>query len=135
MRISDWSSDVCSSDLWSERFPGWAELRAYFRHVCDTLDLWPLMRMGSRVENADFDAIAGLWLLQLEGGEAISTRFLLPALGFASKPYFPEIPGIEDFEGEWCHQARWPQEGIDLAGRKIAVDRKSTRLNSVTNTH
>src|SRR3546814_5867749 len=29
---------------WSERFPGWAELRAYFRHVCDTLDLWPLMR-------------------------------------------------------------------------------------------
>ena len=106
---------------WSERFPGWAELRAYFRHVCDTLDLWPLMRMGSRVENADFDAIAGLWLLQLEGGEAISTRFLLPALGFASKPYFPDIPGIEDFEGEWCHTARWPQEGIDLAGRKIAV--------------
>src|SRR3546814_8307401 len=79
------------------------------------------MRMGSRVENADFDAIAGLWLLQLEGGEAISTRFLLPALGFASKPYFPDIPGIEDFEGEWCHTARWPQEGIDLAGRKIAV--------------
>src|SRR3546814_5091937 len=65
MRISDWSSDVCSSDL--------------------------------------------------------STRFLLPALGFASKPYVPDIPGIEDFEGEWCHTARWPQEGIDLDGRKVAV--------------
>ena len=106
---------------WSERFPGWAELRAYFRHVCDTLNLWPLMRMGSRVESADFDAGRGLWNLQLEGGETIKTRFLLPALGFASKPYIPDIPGIEVFEGEWCHTARWPQEGIDLDGRKVAL--------------
>ena len=106
---------------WSERFPGWAELRAYFRHVCDTLNLWPLMRMGSRVESADFDAGRGLWNLQLEGGQSVSTRFLLPALGFASKPYIPDIPGIEDFEGEWCHTARWSQEGIDLDGRKVAL--------------
>ena len=106
---------------WSERFPGWAELRAYFRHVCDTLNLWPLMRMGSRVESADFETGPGLWNLQLEGGETIKTRFLLPALGFASKPYIPDIPGIEVFEGEWCHTARWPQEGIDLDGRKVAL--------------
>src|SRR3546814_20718363 len=65
--------------------------------------------------------MSGRWRLQLEGGEAISARFLLPALGFVSKPYFPDSPGIEDFEGEWCHTARWPQEVIDLAGRKIAV--------------
>ena len=106
---------------WSERFPGWEELRAYFRHVCDTLDLWPLMRMGSRVESAGFEKGAGLWRLQLEGEDAISTRFLLPALGFASKPYIPDIPGIEDFAGEWCHTARWPQEAIDLDGRKVAL--------------
>ena len=106
---------------WSERFPGWAELRAYFRHVCDTLNLWPLMRMGSRVESADFETGPGLWNLQLEGGETIKTRFLLPTLGFASKPYIPDIPGIEVFEGEWCHTARWPQEGIDLDGRKVAL--------------
>ncbi|MEE4537428.1 MAG: NAD(P)/FAD-dependent oxidoreductase, partial [Erythrobacter sp.] len=106
---------------WSERFPGWAELRAYFRHVCDTLNLWPLMRMGSRVESADFETGPGLWNLQLEGDETIKARFLLPALGFASKPYIPDIPGIEVFEGEWCHTARWPQEGIDLDGRKVAL--------------
>ena len=106
---------------WSERFPGWAELRANFRHVCDTLNLWPLMRMESRVESAGFEPGPGLWNLQLEGGETIKTRFLLPALGFASKPYIPDIPGIEVFEGEWCHTARWPQEGIDLDGRKVAL--------------
>src|SRR3546814_12273758 len=46
---------------------------------------------------------------------------LFRSLGFVSKPYVPDIPGIEDFEGEWCHTARWPQEGIDLDGRKVAV--------------
>ncbi len=113
--------EVWESWTWSERFPGWAELRAYFRHVCDTLDLWPLIRLGSRVERAGFEEGAGLWQLHLEGEETISTRFLLPALGFASKPYIPDIPGIEDFEGEWFHTARWPQKGIDLDGRKVAL--------------
>ena len=113
--------EVWESWTWSERFPGWEELRAYFRHVCDTLDLWPLIRLGSRVERAGFEEGAGLWQLQLEGEETISTRYLLPALGFASKPYIPDIPGIEDFEGEWFHTARWPQKGIDLDGRKVAL--------------
>lgn len=113
--------EVWESWTWSERFPGWEELRAYFRHVCDTLDLWPIIRLGSRVERACFEEGAGLWQLQLEGEETISTRFLLPALGFASKPYIPDIPGIEDFEGEWFHTARWPQKDIDLDGRKVAL--------------
>jgi len=106
---------------WSERFPGWEELRAYFKHVCDTLDLWPLMRMNAKVESARFDEKSSIWHLQLGGGDAVTTRFLLPALGFASKPYLPDFPGLENFSGDWCHTARWPQEGIDLAGRKIAV--------------
>lgn len=113
--------EVWKSWAWSERFPGWKELRAYFRHVCDTLGLWPLMRMGSRVESARFDEEGRRWRLQLEGGEGISTHFLLPALGFASKPYIPDMPGIAAFEGDWCHTARWPQQGIDLSGRRIAV--------------
>ena len=106
---------------WSERFPGWEELRAYFRHVCDTLDLWPHMRLGTRVESARFAQEASLWLLQLDSGDTVTARFLLPALGFASTPYVPDIPGLDTFSGDWCHTARWPQVGIDLAGRKIGL--------------
>jgi len=106
---------------WSERFPGWEELRAYFRHVCDTLDLWRAMRMETRVESAQFDEDTARWRLDLGDGGKVSARFLLPALGFASKPYIPDIPGLGDFEGDWCHTARWPQEGVDLSGRRIAL--------------
>lgn len=113
--------EVWTSWTWSERFPAWEELRAYFRHVCDTLDLWPLMRMGTRVESARFVEGGSQWRLQLESGETISARFLLPALGFASKPYIPDLPGIEEFAAESCHTARWPQQGIDLNDRNIAL--------------
>ncbi|WP_422346207.1 flavin-containing monooxygenase [Parasphingorhabdus sp.] len=113
--------EVWQTWSWSERFPGWEELRAYFNHVCDTLDLWPLMRMSTNVDSARFDEDNSIWHLQLGGGDTVSTRFLLPALGFASKPYIPDISGLENYAGEWCHTARWPQQGIDLEGRKIAV--------------
>ena len=114
-------AEVWKSWTWSERFPGWEELRAYFLHVCDTLDLWPAMRMKTRVESAQFDEDTAYWRLKLDEGGKVSARFLLPALGFASKPYIPDIPGLSDFEGDWCHTARWPQEGIDLSGRRIAL--------------
>ncbi|WP_370371981.1 flavin-containing monooxygenase [Henriciella pelagia] len=113
--------EVWRSWTWSERFPGWKELRAYFQHVCNTLKLWPMMRMGARVTGANYEQEAQQWHLQLNGEETVTTRFLLPAIGFASKPHIPDFPGIEDFEGEWFHTARWPQQGGDLSGRKIAL--------------
>ncbi len=113
--------EVWRSWTWSERFPGWKELRAYFHHVCNTLKLWPMMRMGARVTGANYEQEAQQWHLQLNGEETVTTRFLLPAIGFASKPHIPDFPGIEDFEGEWFHTARWPQQGVDLSGRKIAL--------------
>jgi cation diffusion facilitator CzcD-associated flavoprotein CzcO len=113
--------EVWKSWAWSERFPGWEELRAYFRHVCDTLDLWPMMRMRSGVKGAHYEKETKQWRLQLDSDKTVSTRFLLPALGFASKPYVPNFPGLEDFEGQWFHTARWPQQGVDLSGRKVAL--------------
>jgi cation diffusion facilitator CzcD-associated flavoprotein CzcO len=106
---------------WSERYPGWEELRSYFRFVCDTLDLWPLMQLGTRVEGTQFDKDTKQWRLNLDNGKVVTSRFLLPALGFASKPYIPDVPGLENFEGECFHTARWPQEGIDLTGRNVAL--------------
>jgi cation diffusion facilitator CzcD-associated flavoprotein CzcO len=106
---------------WSERFPGWRELRAYFRHVCDRLELWPHMTMGARVTSAAWDEERRLWRIATDTGEAVTTRFFLPCLGFAAKAYIPEIPGLETFAGQWHHTAHWPQEGVSLAGRKVAI--------------
>jgi len=106
---------------WSERFPGWRELRSYFHHVCDTLALWPHMTMGTKVTNATWDEAGRMWHVRTDGGKTVTTRYLLPCLGFAAKPYLPEIEGIEDFAGPWHHTALWPQDGISMADRRVAI--------------
>jgi cation diffusion facilitator CzcD-associated flavoprotein CzcO len=106
---------------WSERFPDWAELRAYFRHACDRLNLWPHMTMGRRVTGAIWDDGARLWRIVADDEGEITARWFFPCLGFAAKAYVPDIPGLDDFTGEWHHTAHWPQQGIDLAGRKVAI--------------
>jgi cation diffusion facilitator CzcD-associated flavoprotein CzcO len=106
---------------WSERFPGWRELRRYFRHACDVLDLWPAMTLGVRLRTAVFDDDAGFWRVELADGERLTTRYLLPCTGFAAKAYIPSLPGLNSFAGPAHHTAHWPQKGIDFAGKRVAI--------------
>lgn len=106
---------------WSERFPSGAELRAYFQYVCDKLDLWPDMTMGTRVSGARFDAESNQWHVETANGEELRTRFLFPCAGFAAKSYTPDIAGKETFEGEQHHTAHWPQGGLSFAGKRVAI--------------
>jgi cation diffusion facilitator CzcD-associated flavoprotein CzcO len=106
---------------WSERFPGRDELRRYFDHVADVLDLRPDIRLDTRVTAARFEESDRRWHVDTDRGDAINARFLIMCTGFASKPFIPEIPGLHDFEGERHHTAAWPQDGCPLAGRRVAV--------------
>jgi len=106
---------------WSERFPGYQELRAYFRYVDAKLDLSRDVRFNTRVKAAKFDQQRKLWRVQTDDGAEILSRVLIPCLGFASKPYVPQIPGLERFAGACHHTAHWPQEGLSFSGRRVAV--------------
>ena len=106
---------------WTERYPGWEELRAYFDHVDRVWDLRRDIRFGTRVASARWDETSHEWTVETEGGDTIGTRWLVFCTGFASKPHVPELAGIDDFTGTWTHTATWPQEGIDLTGRRVGV--------------
>ena len=57
----------------------------------------------------------------LQDGGTHEARFLITAVGPLSAPTMPRIPGVESFKGVSCHTARWPKEGIDYAGKRVAV--------------
>jgi cyclohexanone monooxygenase len=109
----DWS--------WSERFPAWDELRRYFHHVDRKLDLSRDIRFDSRVTAARFDAEADEWLVECADGHRVRTRFLVACTGFAAKAYVPDLPGLDRFVGPCFHTGNWPQEGLDLTGRRVGV--------------
>ncbi|MEQ9004191.1 MAG: NAD(P)/FAD-dependent oxidoreductase [Pseudomonadales bacterium] len=106
---------------WSERFPGWEELRRYFHHVDAKLDLSRDVRLNTRVTAARFDPASDHWLVETQGGGRLRTRFLIPCTGFAAKAYVPDFPGLDTFEGDCHHTAHWPQAGVPLAGRRVGV--------------
>ncbi|KAK7054358.1 hypothetical protein VNI00_003552 [Paramarasmius palmivorus] len=107
---------------WTERFPGWQELRAYFRHVDEKLDLSKDIFFNTRVTNAKWDTSMSRWIIQSDGGApVVHARFLVLAVGFAAKHYMPAFEGLDTYQGICHHTAKWPQQGVDLKGKKVAV--------------
>lgn len=106
---------------YSERYPAWDEVREYFAYLDRTLDLSKDIRFNTRVTSADFDAERNQWVVQTSDGTTARCTYLVPCLGFASKPYIPSFPGVDTFSGTWHHTALWPQEGLDFTGKRVAV--------------
>lgn len=106
---------------WTERFPSWSELRRYFQHVDRVLDLRRDIRFGTRVTAAHWDAERSLWQVHTADGAVTLARFLIPCLGFASSAYVPDYPGLASFAGASSHTAHWPQQGMELQGRRVGV--------------
>jgi cation diffusion facilitator CzcD-associated flavoprotein CzcO len=106
---------------WTERYAPQAEIQQYMRYVATKFDLWPLMEFNARVDGAGYDDTTDRWTITLADGRASTTRFLVLATGPLSIPLEPRIPGIDTFDGAVYHTSRWPEEGVDFAGQRVAV--------------
>jgi cation diffusion facilitator CzcD-associated flavoprotein CzcO len=113
-------------DLWrdwkfTELYPAWPEIRDYFRYLDEKLDLSRDIRFNTRVEEAEFDAASNRWTVHSNDGSVIRPRYFVVCVGLGSKPYTPNLPGLNDFAGERHHTALWPQQGLNLAGKRVGV--------------
>ncbi|HZD64745.1 MAG TPA: NAD(P)/FAD-dependent oxidoreductase, partial [Acidimicrobiales bacterium] len=115
------SEELLEEWEWSERYPSQPEILRYLQWVSDRLDLRRDIRLGTRVQAAAFDEDRARWEVSTEGGDHLSARYLIPAVGALSRPMVPDLPGLERFAGEWCHSARLPEGGLDLDGKRVAV--------------
>ena len=106
---------------WTERFPGRDELVAYFDHVDRVLDLSPDIDLDTRISVAHFDAERDRWDLATDDGRRYDCRYLVMCLGFGSKPYVPDLPGLDSFGGRCHHTAMWPEAGVDVAGKRVGI--------------
>ncbi|MEM7018103.1 MAG: NAD(P)/FAD-dependent oxidoreductase [Pseudomonadota bacterium] len=79
---------------WRERFPGWEELREYFNHLDNKLELRKDIEFNTRVTGAQFDEEAGKWQVDTDDGRQFQAQFLVPCLGFAAKTYTPDLKGL-----------------------------------------
>ncbi|MBI2698850.1 cyclopentanone 1,2-monooxygenase [Mycobacterium gordonae] len=132
-RVDSWGPMYQFSDehLWRdwnyrELYPEWSEVRAYFKYVDEKLSLSKDISFNAHVKAARFDEGLRRWRVEVldkstQAIKQVLPRFVLLCTGFGSKPYTPEIPGLDTFEGEAYHTARWPHRGVPLVGKRIGV--------------
>jgi cation diffusion facilitator CzcD-associated flavoprotein CzcO len=115
-----YSLSFAQSPDWSSNYALQPEILAYNERVIDDLGIRDRILFGTALERAVWNPGISLWQLELSTGERIECRFLVSALGTLNQPLVPDLPGLDEFEGEVVHTAEWP-EGLDLRGKRVAV--------------
>ncbi|HEX3899544.1 MAG TPA: NAD(P)/FAD-dependent oxidoreductase [Mycobacteriales bacterium] len=115
------SEELFNDWEWSEHFAGQPEIERYLNHVVDRFDLRRDIRLGAHVTAATYDETAATWTVTTNDGTTTSARFLIAATGVLSVPFFPDVPGREDFGGVQLHTGLWPAEAVDLTGKRVAI--------------
>jgi cation diffusion facilitator CzcD-associated flavoprotein CzcO len=115
------SPELLAEWNWSEHFAPQPETLRYLNHVADRFDLRRDIQFRSRVAAALWQETTRHWDVTLDDGSRYRARFLITAIGPLSAPTMPRIEGVETFQGQSCHTARWPHEPVRFEGKRVAV--------------
>ncbi len=105
---------------WSRRYATSWEIQDYLLGVVAKWKLRERMRLNTEIVGARFDEGSGTWSLETDGGDTFRARAVISGVGGLVDPSYPNIPGMEAFEGDMMHTARWNHE-VDLSNKRVAV--------------
>jgi cation diffusion facilitator CzcD-associated flavoprotein CzcO len=103
---------------WTHRFSPGPEIRDYFEGVAEKYGLLPHINFGETVTSARYED--GGWSIETSSGERTRADVLIDATGPLHHKNYPEIPGLESFEGTLFHSADW-DHSVPLEGKRIGV--------------
>ena len=115
------SKELLDEWHWKERFSPQPENLRYLQYVVDKFDLRRHMRFGCRVEGMQWHDDERRWHVTLTNGDEYVARFVIASLGPISTPVVPDFAGKDDFEGASFHTYAWPEEPVELAGKRVGV--------------
>ena len=115
------SEELLKEWNWQEHFAPQPETERYLNYFADRFDLRRDIQLESRVASANYREETRSWDIALTDGRRYTARFLLTAIGILSAPTMPNIPGVGTFKGQACHTHAWPKEGVEFAGKRVAI--------------
>ncbi|MBX6766111.1 MAG: NAD(P)/FAD-dependent oxidoreductase [Actinomadura rubrobrunea] len=104
----------------TRRYPDQADILRYLEECADTYGLRPHLRLNTEVTRAEFDETTGRWRVHTSDGAEHAFDIVVSAVGQLGRPRFPDVPGMEHFDGTSFHSSRWDSDH-DLTGRDVAV--------------
>ena len=103
---------------WTQTYSPQPEIWTYLRRCADEFALRPHIRLNTAVESATWLEDERRWEVETTQG-TYRARVLIAGMGPLTEPKIPELPGLDRFEGETFHSARWNHD-YDLAGKRVA---------------
>ena len=104
---------------WSRSFSPQDEIQDYLRGIAAKHNVGAKHLFNTDVTLATWDEARTRWLVDTTNGN-FSCDVLVSAVGALAEPSLPDIKGIESFQGEVFHSARWNHDA-ELAGKRVAL--------------
>jgi cation diffusion facilitator CzcD-associated flavoprotein CzcO len=104
---------------WSNFFARGPEIKAYFEHVTDKYDIRQHIHFNEAVSDAVYDA--GKWYVKTVQNKDYVFDFVISATGILHHPAYPEIEGLDTFEGSTFHTAEWDHSVNTGSGSRVGI--------------
>lgn len=105
---------------WTRLYPPQAEIKAYLEACADRFGVRPHLKFNTALKRACWDEAAQAWRCETGAGDIITARALISGMGGLHLPRLPDLPGMERFQGESWHSARWRHD-VALEGKRVAL--------------
>lgn len=115
-----WDKEDLQTYPWTHHYIQGPDVLKYLRHVVKRHDLRQYMSLGTELVSADWHQARGVWDITTNIGHKFEARYLITALGLLSQPNYPDIPGLDLYQGIKCHTAAWSDD-IILKGKRVGV--------------
>jgi cation diffusion facilitator CzcD-associated flavoprotein CzcO len=115
-----YSFSFVKNPSWSRAYPSGQEICAHIEDMANQFGLRSLIRFGTEIAELNFDEEAGAWTAKIKGRKQIKARTVVLASGPLADHKFPDIRGIDTYQGHKVHSAAWDHD-YDFAGKRVAV--------------
>lgn len=103
---------------WKHRFAYGPEIQAYMERTARDFDVLSVVRFNCAVVKLQYQA--PIWQLHTAQGDVETFDVVVAATGVLHHPAVPDFKGLDQFQGQAFHTARWP-ENLDLRGKRVGV--------------
>lgn len=104
---------------WRRKFADQREIWEYMEECADRFHVRPHMHFNIEVRRAVFDEHQEFWRVTTSHGE-VTARAIVSGVGQLNRPAYPQLPGMDEFQGKYFHSAEWAHEH-HLTGCRVAV--------------
>lgn len=105
---------------WSRAYSPAGEIRQHIEDMVDAFDLRRRIQFGIEVNGLAFDESEGVWTVKTTGRKRFRARTIVLASGPLPDHKWPDIRGLDTYQGHKIHSANWDHD-YDFTGKRVAV--------------